>query len=80
MIHHIKAKLISIIRLLIFLVILNSRLQGQYRFIENKGQWEEKVKYRADIRSGFIYIHQSSFSYAYYDSEAIYHHNLKNQQ
>jgi hypothetical protein len=29
---------------------------GAYTFIENKGQWPEKVTFRSDLKSGFLYL------------------------
>ncbi|WP_338762121.1 PKD domain-containing protein [Bernardetia sp. ABR2-2B] len=40
-------------------------------FIENKNQWDDVVKYRASIPSGFLFIRQNSLQYSFYDANAL---------
>ncbi|WP_338793085.1 PKD domain-containing protein [Bernardetia sp. MNP-M8] len=40
-------------------------------FIENKNQWDEVVKYRATIPSGFLFMRQNSLQYSFYDANAL---------
>ena len=42
-------------------------------FIENKNQWDNVVKYRANIPSGFLFIRQNSLQYSFYDESALKH-------
>lgn len=43
--------------------------QAGYKFLENKGQWHEDVKYRADLRSGFFYLTEDGFVFDFYDAK-----------
>ncbi len=38
-------------------------------FFENKGQWPENVKYRADITSGFVFMENKSLIFSFYDNQ-----------
>lgn len=42
-------------------------------FIENKNQWDDVVKYRANIPEGFLFIRQNSLQYSFYDGSALKH-------
>src|SRR5690349_16578674 len=35
---------------------------GAMEFIENKGQWDSRVKYMANVQSGGIFIHADGFT------------------
>lgn len=37
------------------------------KFIENKGQWEKQIKYKAELNSGAVYLTNAGFVYDYYD-------------
>ncbi|MFN3916283.1 MAG: gliding motility-associated C-terminal domain-containing protein [Flavobacteriales bacterium] len=55
-------------------------LQAGYKFLENKGQWEKEVKYRADLRSGFLYLTEKGLVFDFYDAKEFNryieaHHN-----
>jgi len=43
-------------------------------FVENKGQWDDNVLYRADIPSGQMYIEKNRFLFDFYDQEAASRH------
>ncbi len=43
----------------------------KFQFIENKGQWEESVAFRAQIPGGFLHLHAQKLTYAFYDKEAV---------
>jgi hypothetical protein len=42
---------------------------SSFRFIENKNQWEEKVRYRADIESGTLFLEKNCFTYHLMDGK-----------
>ncbi|MEQ9426063.1 MAG: PKD domain-containing protein [Cyclobacteriaceae bacterium] len=45
------------------------------RFIENKGQWDEKILFRAEIPNGYMFFHKGGFTYLFYDDPfAGFHH------
>jgi hypothetical protein len=46
-------------------------------FIENKGQWDSKVKYVGQVNAGAFYIHEDGFTVVQHDVEkwGKLHHN-----
>jgi gliding motility-associated-like protein len=44
---------------------------SSFRFIENKNQWNEKVKYRADIQSGALFLEKNCFTYHLIDGKVL---------
>jgi gliding motility-associated-like protein len=44
------------------LCFLFSRTHAQLQFIQNKGQWHEKVDYRTDIRNGVFFLERNGFT------------------
>lgn len=50
---------------------------AQITFIENKGQWEEQIKYRAEIPGGVLFIEKGVLTFLLTDGEALeeIHHN-----
>ncbi|MBL4705935.1 MAG: hypothetical protein JKY54_15520, partial [Flavobacteriales bacterium] len=57
-----------------FLLGLTSNLIAQqelagYKFIENKGQWEDQIQYKADIRCGHLYLENDGILFGLYDAK-----------
>ena len=56
----------------------------QIEFIENKGQWEEKVKFKAQLPAGNLYLENNALTYLFYDEKglnrlhALHHKEIKN--
>lgn len=52
---------------------------AQYEFIENKGQWDNKIQYRAKVPSGYLHLEQNRFNWFFYDDDAfgkiVHNHN-----
>ncbi len=42
------------------------------RFVQNKGQWEQEVLFRADIPGGFLFLKKQSLVYVLYDGREIW--------
>jgi len=42
---------------------------GGYKFIENKNQWPEQVRYRSDIQTGYLYLENDGFLFNLYDGK-----------
>ena len=40
-----------------------------FLFIENQGQWDEKIHYRAEIPGGHLYVHDEGISLVFYDPD-----------
>ncbi|CAG5068411.1 hypothetical protein DYBT9623_01142 [Dyadobacter sp. CECT 9623] len=47
-----------------------TRAAGMY-FIENRGQWEKDILYRAEIPGGFLFLKSQSMVYVLYDAAPI---------
>ena len=66
--------------LLILGIIISSSLNAQHQetisFIENKGQWQKQVHYRAAIGGGYAWIENSGFTFHFFNQEDMenYHH------
>lgn len=53
---------------------------GNLKFVENKHQWNEVVKYKTDLNGGHVYFLSNSFQFVYYstaDLEKV--HDLKHE-
>lgn len=46
-------------------------LPGKLKFEENKGQWDERVLYKADLRGGRLFLERSVLTYAFYSASAV---------
>ena len=54
-----------------FLLVSLSYVKATIRFTENKGQWNDKVLYRADFNGGRVFLEESGFSYVFCNPEEI---------
>lgn len=45
--------------------------KGTLKFIENKGQWIDKVKFKAEIPGGILFLEEDRLTYLFYNSEDI---------
>ena len=43
----------------------------QHRFIENRGQWPEKVQFKTDIGGGSLYLEKRKLTFDRYDREIV---------
>lgn len=46
-------------------------LHGGFRFYENTGQWVENFRYKADLSSGWLYLHDNKLVFDLYDQQQI---------
>ena len=44
------------------MVVLRLSAQSNLEFIENKGQWDPAVKFKADIPTGAFFLHPKGFT------------------
>lgn len=54
--------------LLVLLFHVSSFCQSNIEFIENKGQWDSKVKYMGEVRGGAFFVHQDGFTVVQHDA------------
>lgn len=45
--------------------------QNTIKFTENKGQWDKKVLYRAQLDGGSLFLEKNAFTYNFYDKETL---------
>jgi len=60
--------------LLIVLFFLSNYTIGQqagYKFIENKNQWPDQVKFKADLKGGYLYLENNGFLFDLYDVKKV---------
>ncbi|HEY0058882.1 MAG TPA: SBBP repeat-containing protein, partial [Flavisolibacter sp.] len=58
---HIKSYISTLVSLLIVLSVAGQNYTP-IEFIENKGQWDSKVKFTGNVPGGAFYLHQSGFT------------------
>lgn len=57
--------------LLFFLTITSLNAISQFKFIENKGQWNNAVLLKADIVGGYLYLEEDGLTYDFYDVKTL---------
>ena len=69
----------SIFRISLFITLFlnlfsfNSPAQVHIAFTENKGQWNDKVLYKADLYSGALFLEKGCFTYNFVDHDDVAH-------
>ena len=72
------------LRLLIIVLLFTSNYtigqQAGYKFIENKNQWPDQVKFKTDLKGGYLYLEKNGFLIDLYDAKTVNqfvksHHN-----
>ena len=59
-----------------------SLAHGHIQFIENKGQWNNKVLFQTKISSGELYLEKNYLTFHFWDSKKVsdlFHQTLKNK-
>jgi gliding motility-associated-like protein len=51
--------------------LLQSFSQGSIQFVENKGQWNEQVKFRGEVANGVFFIRERGFTILQHDPLAV---------
>jgi gliding motility-associated-like protein len=70
---HIQIELRRSIQNIVFVIVgilAANTAWAQYEFIENKGQWDYRVQYRAKVPAGYLYTEQKGFTWFFYDDDA----------
>ncbi len=42
-----------------------------YNFIENNGQWNKNVQYKAELNGGYLYLENNQLTYDFYDEDGL---------
>ena len=61
------------ISIFVFFYIISASisLAGGMYFIENRGQWEKDILFRAEIPGGYLFLKSQSLIYVLYDAKEI---------
>jgi len=49
-------------------------------FVENKGQWNARARYMAELPGGRLFLRENGFTYAFVDAQALSHHTTRQKQ
>lgn len=53
-------------------------LANSIRFVENLNQWEDSIRYQAELNSGYLYVYANSLQYTFYDGKALFYRKHAN--
>lgn len=56
---------------LAFFILFFTSVQAQMEFVENKGQWHEKVNYKGDFKTGSFFLEDAGFTVLLYDTSDV---------
>ncbi|MGB0521515.1 MAG: gliding motility-associated C-terminal domain-containing protein [Flammeovirgaceae bacterium] len=71
--------MLSKFKFLVFLLISIPAF-SQYRFIENKNQWDAQAKFRAELPGGYLFLEEQGLTYLFHDPNSFpQHHGHKNR-
>ncbi len=48
-------------------------IDNAIRFVENKHQWEDTVRYRAELNNGYLFVYANALQYSFYDGKALFY-------
>jgi hypothetical protein len=55
--------------------LVTKKLQSSLHFVQNHGQWDESVAYRATLPGAFLHVKNSGeLLYSFYDAAAVHKH------
>ena len=66
-----KRLILSFLILLSPTVILTAQQYGNIEFVENKGQWDNRVKYKGDVSSGALFIRNGGFTVLQHNTDDL---------
>src|SRR5581483_11684602 len=64
----------SLITLLLTITVLGSFAQGgpsAFEFVENKGQWDSKIKFKGELPAGEFYLQPTGFTVALHNTDDL---------
>ncbi|MCK6649018.1 MAG: hypothetical protein L6Q66_05140, partial [Bacteroidia bacterium] len=53
--------------------------QNTVKFTENKNQWDSNILYHAFLDGGSLFLEKNTFTYSFYDQEALHHNHILKQ-
>src|ERR1051325_8694117 len=45
----------------------------EMEFTPNKGQWHENIRYKGELKGGYLYLEDHSITYYFLDQDDLYH-------
>ncbi len=64
----------------ILILLFSAELHSQAEFVENKGQWPDRVRFRAELPAGAIWAEDHAFTFNFYDPKILqYLHPMDNE-
>lgn len=69
---------INIFLLSLIVMFLPLWASAQYEFIENKGQWNEKVNFKVELNNGAIFLEDDGLTFHFTDQEVGHHSHAHN--
>ncbi|MDP2176738.1 MAG: gliding motility-associated C-terminal domain-containing protein [Bacteroidota bacterium] len=67
-----------IIHIVFLSLLISNSLLANFRLTENKGQWQDKVIFKADLNSAKLFISNAEITYLFYASHQI--HDMQHDQ
>ncbi len=64
-------KILTVSALMIIAVLPWKPASAQIDFVENKGQWNDKIQYKADMSAGAFFLEENSFSVLMHNPEEM---------
>ena len=64
-------KIIPHLIILLTVIFLAQQVQAQAEFVQNKGQWDSKVEYRADFSTGSFFLENQGFTVVMHNTEDL---------
>ena len=49
-----------------------NNINAQLRFIENKGQWDKQLLFKAPLKGAELYLTKNKLTYLFYDAEKLH--------
>ncbi|MFN8284575.1 MAG: gliding motility-associated C-terminal domain-containing protein [Chitinophagales bacterium] len=63
--------------LFVKLSLFSTDIKPELDFVQNKGQWETPVLYKADLKGGWVFLEKDELTYLFYDNSTIKHAHEK---
>jgi hypothetical protein len=64
-------KILTVSALIIIAALPWKPASAQIDFVENKGQWNDKIQYKADMSAGAFFLEENSFSVLMHNPEEM---------
>lgn len=62
---------LSMIYCLLLSLAIGSPIMAQLQFIENKGQWDSRVNFKADVQSGSFFVEENGFTVLQHNADDL---------